>query len=115
MLQTDTKQMKRTQIRRILTQPSCSSHTEEKQLSRQCLITIAESILFFSQTRPCSGVEHCDISSSIEKAKYITIMASNKEQVVIFFRSVDDQFVCHEDFVGLYIVESIESGMLVHI
>ena len=48
-----------------------------------------------------------DIISSIEKAKYFTIMAdevtdsSNKEQVICF-RSVNDQFVCHEDFIGLY-------------
>ena len=63
------------------------------------------------------------VSYSIEKAKYFTIMddevtdSSNKEQVIICFRSVDDQFMCHEDFVGLYVVESIESDtcMLVKI
>ena len=148
-----------------------TAHTEEKQLSRQCLITIAENIQFlarqglalrgdddesdsnFMQLMKLRAIHQTqllnwlarktdkytspqvqneilsimalnivrDISYSIEKAKYFTIMAdevtdsSNKEQVVICCRSVDDQFMCHEDFVGLYVVESIESDMLVHI
>ena len=63
-----------------------------------------------------------DISSSIENAKYFTIImadkvtdSSNKEQVVICIHSADDQFICHEDFIGLHIVESIESDMMIHI
>ena len=62
-----------------------------------------------------------NIASSIRKAKYFSIMAdevtdaSNKEQVVICFRRVDDQLEAHEDFVGLYMVESIQSDNIVHV
>ena len=51
------------------------------------------------------------ISVTIQKARYFSVMAdevtdsSNKEQVVICFRSIDEQFESHEDFVGLYQVE----------
>ena len=43
----------------------------------------------------------------MQVAQYFSIMAdevtdsSNKEQVVICFRRVDEQFEAHEDFVGL--------------
>ena len=37
---------------------------------------------------------------------------SNKEQVVVCFRSVDDQFEPYEDFVVLYVVESIKAAYL---
>ena len=41
------------------------------------------------------------------------IDSSNKEQVVICFRSVDEQFEPHEDLVGLYQVDSIKSSSIV--
>ena len=47
------------------------------------------------------------ISKTIQVARYFSIMADevtdslNKEQVVICFRRVDEQFEAHEDFVGL--------------
>ena len=41
--------------------------------------------------------------------------SSNKEQVVICFRSVDEEFQCHEDVVGLYQVESIKSDSIVEV
>ena len=55
------------------------------------------------------------ISETIQKVQYFSIMAdevtdsSNKEQVVICFRSVDEQFEPHKDLVGLYQVDSIKS------
>ena len=62
-----------------------------------------------------------DIAAKIQSAKYFSIItdevtdSSNKEQVVVCFRTVDDEFVCSEDFVGVYVVESINSDMIVHI
>ena len=38
---------------------------------------------------------------------YETIDISNSEQVVEFIRWVDDNFNAHEDFIGLYQVDSI--------
>lgn len=55
----------------------------------------------------------------ISVAPFLTIMidettdVSNKEQVVICFRWVDQSLEAHEEFIGLYQVESTESGMLV--
>ena len=49
-----------------------------------------------------------DLTSSIQTAPFISIMIdettdeSNKEQVVICFRWVDDELDVHEDFIGLY-------------
>ena len=63
-----------------------------------------------------------EIASSIQKARFFTLMAdeetdaANKEQVVICLRSVDDDnFICNEDFIGLYVVQSTESDCIVHI
>ena len=47
-----------------------------------------------------------EIGSVIRRASYYTIMAdeitdaSNREQVAVCFRWVDDDFECHEDFVA---------------
>ena len=60
-----------------------------------------------------------EICSVIRRASYYTIMAdevtdaSNREQVAVCFRWVDDDFECHEDFVGVYIVDSIEANVVV--
>ena len=51
------------------------------------------------------------MSANIQNAMFITIMAdetadiSNKEQLVICIRWVDDRFVIHEDFIGMYPLE----------
>ena len=42
-----------------------------------------------------------------------TTDVSNKEQVVICFWWVDQSLEAHEEFIGLYSVESTESGMLI--
>ena len=42
-----------------------------------------------------------------------TTDVSNKEQVVICLRWVDTRLEAHEDFIGLYHVESIEANKLV--
>ena len=41
--------------------------------------------------------------------------SSNKEQVVVCFRSVDEQFEPHGDFVGLYQVDSIDSRSIIKV
>ncbi|KAL5497072.1 hypothetical protein EMCRGX_G013468 [Ephydatia muelleri] len=62
-----------------------------------------------------------DIAAKIQNAKHFCIMAdevtdaSNKEQVVVCFRTVDEKFVCSEDFVGVYVVETTKSDTIVHI
>ena len=62
-----------------------------------------------------------DIAAKIQNAKHFCIMAdevtdaSNKEQVVVCFRTVDEEFVCSEDFVGVYVVETTKSDTIVHI
>ena len=44
-----------------------------------------------------------------------TTDCSNKEQVVLVFRWVDENLTAHEDFVGLYVTDSINSAALVAI
>ena len=41
--------------------------------------------------------------------------SSNKEQVVICFRRIKEQFEAHEDFVGLYQVDSLVSNSIVEV
>ncbi len=61
------------------------------------------------------------LATSIRQAKFFCVMAdevtdvSNKEQVVVCFRSVDAQFQPHEDFIGLHAVESIRADTLVEV
>ena len=61
------------------------------------------------------------LSISINKAKYFALMAdevtdiSNKEQVVICLRYVDDKFEPQEDFIGLCSVNSITADALVSV
>ena len=56
---------------------------------------------------------------SIQEAKYFSLMAdevtdiSNKEQVVVCLRSVDETLEPYENFVGIYCVDSIEADNLV--
>lgn len=63
-----------------------------------------------------------DIAAHLRDSSFFTIMAdettdvSNREQVTIILRWVDDNdFSVHEEFVGLYLVPSIGSDMLVSI
>ena len=62
-----------------------------------------------------------NISEAIQKASYFSIMAdevtdsANKEQVVVCFRIVDEHFDAHEEFVGLYQVDSIVSSSIVEV
>ena len=55
-----------------------------------------------------------DLTSSIQSAPFISIMIdettdeSNKKQVVICFRWVDNELDVHEDFIGLYETESTD-------
>ena len=60
-------------------------------------------------------VLHGNIIDQIEKAPFYTIMAddttdcTNKEQLVICLRSVNENFEIREDFVGLYQLQSTKS------
>ena len=59
------------------------------------------------------------VVESIQSAPFLTIMidettdVSNKEQVVVCFRWVDNNLEPHEEFIGLYQVESTQSSILV--
>ena len=61
------------------------------------------------------------ISQSIQTCKFFSMMAdevtdsSNKEQVVVCFRSVDEHFEPLEEFIGLYEVDCIKSNTIVEI
>ena len=58
------------------------------------------------------------IASCVQGAKYYSIMAdevtdaSNREQVIICLRWVSDDFKPHDDYIGLYKVESIKSDIV---
>ena len=62
-----------------------------------------------------------DIASTVGSSGFYTLMAdevtdaSNIEQVAICLRSIDDNFDAHEDFVGMYAVESIKADILVQV
>ena len=61
------------------------------------------------------------ITLQIQNAVYFSVMidetsdCSNKEQVVLVFRWVSEDLVVHEEFLGLYLTESITSAALVSI
>ena len=60
-----------------------------------------------------------DIASAVGSSGFYILMAdevtdiSNIEQVAICLQSIDDNFDAHEDFIGMYAVESIKADMLV--
>ncbi len=60
-----------------------------------------------------------EIAVSVHQARYFALMAdevtdsSNKEQLVVCIRWVDDDFEPREDFIGLHHVESIKADILV--
>ena len=52
----------------------------------------------------------CEISKNIQNAAFFTVMpetadVSNKEQLVVCIRWVNENFVAHEDFMGMYPME----------
>jgi Domain of unknown function (DUF4371)/hAT family C-terminal dimerisation region len=59
------------------------------------------------------------ISSHIQSHRFYALMAdevtdsSNKEQLVICLRWIDDQFNAHEDFIGIYSVDNITADTIV--
>ena len=61
------------------------------------------------------------VVESLKTASFLTIMVdettdvSNKEQVVVCFRWVDSNLESHEEIVGFYVTETIQSSMLVQI
>ena len=62
-----------------------------------------------------------DIASSLQNATFFTIMvdetvdSSNREQAVLVLRWVDDSLEVHEEFIGLYMVPSIDADTLVKV
>ena len=63
----------------------------------------------------------CRIAVQIQNAVFFTVMVdeatdcSNKEQVVLVFRWIGEDLVAHEDFIGLYLTDSIIAAALVAI
>ena len=61
------------------------------------------------------------ISANIQNATFCTITAdetadvSNREQLVICIRRVDDRFVIHEDFIGMHPMERTNADQVVAI
>ena len=60
-----------------------------------------------------------EIAASLQSAIFYALMVdettdkANNEQIVLVFRWVDDALVAHEEFVGLYLTDSITSEALV--
>ena len=56
-----------------------------------------------------------EIAASLQSAAFYALMVdettdkANNEQIVLVFRWVDDALVAHEEFVGLYLTDSITS------
>ena len=59
-----------------------------------------------------------EIISNIHNAFFYTVMVdettdcSNKEQVVLVIRWIDEQLIVHEEFIGLYSVPAIDADTL---
>ena len=64
---------------------------------------------------------HLQVVESLKTALFLTIMVDetadvpNMEQVVVCFHWVDSKLESHEEFIGLYVTETIQCSMLVHI
>lgn len=60
----------------------------------------------------------CRVASAIRTAPFFTIMAdettdvTNVEQLVICFCWVDQSLEAHEDFIGMYAIESTEASVI---
>ena len=63
----------------------------------------------------------CDVVASIQSTPFYILMVdemayvSNKHQVVFCLRWVDKSLEAHEEFVGLYQVESTQVTLLLHV
>ena len=63
----------------------------------------------------------CHIAAQIQSAVFFTVMldettdCSNKEQTMLVFKWVDDDVTAHEEFIGLYLTDSITVAALVAI
>ena len=61
------------------------------------------------------------VADKLHSAKFFTIMAdettdsSNREQVVICLRWVDQWFAAHEEFIGLHVVDTVDAKTIVHV
>ena len=62
-----------------------------------------------------------EIAASLHATPFYTIMVdettdfSNREQVIVCLRWVSEEFLVHEEFMELYMVESIDANMLVFV
>lgn len=60
-----------------------------------------------------------DVKTFVQKAKYFSLMAdevtdaANKEQLIVYLRSVDENLEPHENFIGIHHVDSIMADVLV--
>ena len=60
-----------------------------------------------------------EVTKELQGAKYYTVMAdettdaSNKEQLVTVFRYVDDELQVHEEFMGLYQLDTTDARTIV--
>ena len=60
-----------------------------------------------------------NIAARIQKAPFFAILVdettdvSNEEQAVVIIRWVDDQLQVHQDFIGLYKLDTIEANSIV--
>lgn len=88
----------------------------EKKVNRFISPKIQNELIEIMALRVLREVVRC-----IQRTPFFTVMmdettdATNKEQVVIVLRWVDDGFSVHEDFIGLYVVETIQASMLAEI
>lgn len=62
-----------------------------------------------------------EIASNIRSSVFYTIMAdetadvSNKEQLVICIRWVDENLIAHEDFIGMHPIERTTADVIVRV
>ena len=62
-----------------------------------------------------------DVAASIQSAQFYTLMVdettdvSNKQQVVFCLRWMDKSLEAHEEFVGMYQVESTQATVLLQV
>ena len=61
-----------------------------------------------------------EIASNIRSSVFYTIMAdetavSNKEQLVLCIRWVDENLIAHEDFIGMHPIERTTADVIVRV
>ena len=61
-----------------------------------------------------------EIASHIQQSTFFSLMAdettdaANKEQLVVVYRWIDDEFTVYEEFVGLHELEKTDSQSIFH-